>query len=148
MCGNIDPGVAATLAAQVARLIVGTHHNRFIPKSLGINTSAANVSSHYVHEALLELLLRRGWRIVWQVPMSDKTRCVQRYLRGNYATPPSPDRFDWAAMLGNPGCTHSTPRGPVAHWDGEIIADNPRFVDVAKGFSLADEQLVVDDLVK
>ena len=61
-------------------------------------------------------------------------------------TPPNKERFRWHKMLEWPGCTHASPRGPVAHWDGEIIADNPRLVDVSRGFSLADEQLVADDL--
>lgn len=57
------------------------------------------------------------------------------------------ERFDWGAMLRTQGCTHPTPRGPVAHWDGELIADNPRLIDIEKeGFSMADTELKVDGL--
>ena len=41
---------------------------------------------------------------------------------------------------------HSTPRGPVANFDGEIIVDNPRFVHADKLFSMADTVLKIDDL--
>ena len=51
-------------------------------------------------------------------------------------------------LQGRHDCHHDTPRGPVAHWDGEIIADNPRLVDVRHSFSMADEVLKVADLLK
>ena len=133
---------------KVARLIIGTHHNRFLPKALLESSNGTGLGAHHVHDALRALLLRHGWRIVWDVPMNDNYKCVLRYLRGNYQTPPTADRFKWAAMLRRPACTHATPRGPVAHWDGELIADNPRLVHRGTpGFSFDNEELIVDDLL-
>ena len=149
---TVLPRVMDLMDQKVARLIIGTHHNRWLPPEIKNATmgasgmSAKHLSPHYIHEQMRELLVQHGWRIVWDVPMNDEIKCVLRHLRGNYMTPNTPDRFDWARMLSWPGCTHATPRGPVAHWDGEIIADNPRLVDVSRPFSLADTELKVDDL--
>ena len=117
------------LEPKVARLIVGTH-------------------SHFTHHTLRGLFMSRGWREVWAVPYQTRA-CqdkVKLYLRGNYKTGAAalPQRFNWTALRHATGdnasdpCVHSTPRGPVAHWDGELIVDNPRFVNVTMGFTMAD----------
>ena len=41
---------------------------------------------------------------------------------------------------------HATARGPVANFDGEIIVDNPRFVDPDKLFSMDGTVLKIDEL--
>lgn len=127
------PRVIDMLEAKCHRLIVGTH-------------------SHYTHHALRALLARRGWREIWAVPYQTSA-CqdkVKLYLRGHYKTPNLPQRFDWAALRASTGenssdrCTHPSPRGPIAHWDGELIVDNPRFVNVSMGFSMADATVKID----
>jgi hypothetical protein len=133
---RLVPQVDDLLDAKVARVIVGTH-------------------SHLVHATLRAHFASRGWREVWAVPFQTK-RCqehVKLFLRGAYRTPDAPERFDWKALLQATGdnasdpCTHSTPRGPVAHWDGELILDNPRFVNVSAGFSFADASIKYDLLL-
>ena len=125
------------LEAKVARLIMGTHGG---PRA---------------HAAMRNKLVARGWRIVYDVAHQSRmcTAHVSRYLRGYYAKPDNPDRFNWTALLRARGesaedrCTRDTPRGPVASWDGELIADNPRFVNVSIGFSMSDMTLKAHDLL-
>jgi hypothetical protein len=146
---DVVTGLIDDFDAKVARLIIGTHNNYYLPPGWAREHPANfSRSRSRIQDVLRALLLRHGWRIVWDVPLSKNTACVMRYLRGSYKTPNTPERFDWAAMLKERGCTHPTPRGPVANWDGEIIADNPRFVDVARGFSMEDEELKEDDLLR
>merc|ERR1712096_288296 len=81
------------------------------------------------------------WITVWDVPFQADITCVRKYLR----MPQSWHRFDWDGLV-RKGCYHNTPRGRVAHWDGELIVDNPRFVKRSQMFTLADTELRVDDL--
>ena len=130
---RLVPQAIEMLEAKVHRLILGTH-------------------AHQTHQTLRALLAQRGWREIWAVPYQTRA-CqdkVKLYLRGNYQTPDLPQRFDWAALRASTGddasdpCTHSSPRGPIAHWDGELIVDNPRFVNVSMGFSMADAAVKID----
>ena len=130
------------------------HSNRYISHSWA-KEHAANFSKSRsrIQDFIRALLLSHGWRIVWDLPLSRNTPCVLKYLRGSYHTPNTPERFNWTAMLhgmehrNGRNCTQPTPFGPIANWDGELIADNPRLVDVGKGFSMGDKELKDDDLI-
>ena len=122
------PALMGDFSAKVYRLIVGTH-------------------SGGTHARMQGLLDKAGWMPVWNVPHQayKKIACVERHFRGNHVT----DRtvFNWTEVL-RQGCYHRTPRGPVTQYDGELIYDNPRFVDRARLLSMAEtEFLRVDDLI-
>lgn len=128
--GVVLPVVMDSLDAKAFRLIVGTH-------------------SLQIHQQVLRLLHERGWHVILAVPPQTKAgyKCLARYLAGFHGKRPrQAERFNWAGLL-RMGCFHNTTRGPVAHGDGEIIADNARFVDPAKAYSPADfTELKINDL--
>eukprot|EP00965_Chrysotila_dentata_P244166 6205808-Pleurochrysis_carterae.AAC.4 len=69
----------------------------------------------------------------------------QAYLRGRYRQhPPTGASLD---EIVRKGCYHMTPRGPVAHWDGELIVDNPKFVHPRELLSMNDTVLMVGSLL-
>jgi hypothetical protein len=77
-------------------------------------------------------------------PLNPDLACVERFLRGNYKEH-SVDRFNWDEVIAR-GCYTNSSKGKIANWDGELIIDNPKFVDRDRHFSLDDTELVVDDL--
>ena len=116
------------LNEKVYRIIVGTHSNE-------------------IHAKLEKLFSDNEWIVIANVPPQKNTQCVDNYLRGRAnGKYQQVERFNWAKMIELGDCTHDTPRGPVAHYDGELIVDNPRFVDRSKAFSMADTDLKVSDL--
>lgn len=123
-----DPEVMDAIAAKVYRIVVGSH-----PRGRRLT-----------HQQLVDIFVERKWHFIWNVKDSSRPDAVRGYLRGRY-DPKSTDRFNWTALLES-NAFHSTPRGPVANFDGEIIVDNPRFVHADKLFSMADTVLKIDDL--
>ena len=83
------------------------------------------------------------WILISELEPQGYYRCIYRYLRGNHRYPTS--RFDWRRMLAQ-RCYHNSSFGPVAAWDGELILDNPRFVERSKAFSMDDTTLKVAEL--
>lgn len=107
--------------SKVMRLIIGTHPLRPV---------MARRSTHAKVSALLA-----GWTVLSEYNVSTYFGCVERFLRGCRSDPAA--RFDWAEMQRRE-CYHDSPQGRVAVYDGELILDNPRFVDHARSFSTGD----------
>ena len=55
-------------------------------------------------------------------------------------------RFNWNEMRKR-RCFHATPRGAMALFDGELIVDNPRFVNRSRALGMADVVLNTEDLI-
>ena len=113
------------LLCKVYRLILGTH-------------------SHVIHRELRELLLADGWILIWETPRTRDEACVEQLYRGG--SRPNRTVFDWPAVLRKRGCWHQTPRGPVTQFDGELILDNPRFVNRSRAMTMSDDTLRIEDL--
>ena len=131
------PALLPLLHAKVYRVIIRTH----------------SVSAHGSIRSLFlrssRSLLRGSldpWIVIEDVPRQINSGCVWKYVRGNYK-PDSPDRFNWRSLLAE-GCYHNTSRGPVAHSDGELILDNPRFVNLSRALSLGGGAMRLDDLLQ
>lgn len=126
---DLVPALMELFNKKVYRVIVGTH-------------------STSIHETLIELFKKNGWIFIWSHKMTTNTECVDNFVRGHTSNKyPTLERFNWSRLM-KEGCYHSTPRGPVANWDGEIIVDNPRFVDRSKALTMDDAFLRYDDLIR
>jgi len=110
----------SVIESKVSRLIIGTH-------SIEIHAKIKEMFEHWlwIHEA------------PHTTPQCADT--TQLYLRGGY-DPRNNERFKWEKII-EAGCYHETPFGKVSQCDGEIIVDNPRFMDQLKTFSLSDKLL-------
>lgn len=116
------------LNCKAYRLIIGTHGQLGEPS---------------VHERVKKLLLQHGWLIISDMPRQHDDQCMEKHLRGGYGH--DPERFDWEKVL-EKGCYWQSPLGKICQGDGELIVDNPKFVNSAKVFSMADTELKIDDL--
>jgi hypothetical protein len=94
------------LDRRVYRMIIGTH-------------------SPEIHREIRTLF--EDWITIHELSFSNDTQCVTDTLRRNY-DPSREQQFRWNELL-EKGCTQMTPFGPVANWDGEVIVDNPFFID-------------------
>jgi isopentenyldiphosphate isomerase len=122
---TLIPSLLDVLSAKAYRLIIATHDPS-------------------IHEQMQALF--RDWITIWDVPRQHNVPCVKKYLRGYYNDAhKEKDRFNWKQLL-KEGCYHSTPRGLVAQTDGEIIVDNPKFVNALNAFSMRDDELRINDL--
>jgi hypothetical protein len=110
------------VSSKVKRLIVGTH-------------------SSEIHKNLLKLF--SSWIIIYDVPYSTDTSCIAKNLRRNYD---STKEIGWDELI-EKKCYTDTVFGPVANWDGEIVIDNPAFVEREKSFSMSDDTAKIDDLL-
>lgn len=109
-----DPDMKRELDRKVGRLIIGTH-------------------STDIH--LYLLYAYGGWVVTEDTRPQTHLDCITKYLHGlplpprPQATIPDnerhPDRSSWRNIL-RWGCYLNTSRGPVAHWDGTLVLDNPR----------------------
>jgi len=118
--------LSTEMSRKVYRLIIGTH-------------------SPGIHRSVERLFRHLGWYFIWNVPHQHDTECIQAYLRGRYRQhPPTGASLD---EIVRKGCYHMTPRGPVAHWDGELIVDNPKFVHPRELLSMNDTVLMVGSLL-
>ena len=137
--------IAHVLRQKVARVIVGTHgtmgNEAKAPRNATGEALDRNYKRRFAHEQVKAVLA--DWILLSELVPVNHYRCIVRHMRGNKLY--KADRFDWAAMKAK-GCYHSTPLGPVAAWDGELIFDNPRFVNRSRALSLADTELRIDDL--
>ena len=68
---------------------------------------------------------------------------LEENLRRNNGINPE---YGWQEIIDS-NCFHRTAFGSVANWDGEIVLDNPRFVDRNRAFSLHDDHLKLHDLI-
>ena len=124
------PSIVDVLNAKVLRIIIGTHKPR-------------------IHESLLSVFKEHGWILIWAVGMKvnfNRWNCLHemnKYIRGFDGKHPA--RCHWKDLL-KTGCWHLIPRGPIANFDGELILDNPRFVQEHKVFSMEDTTLKIHDL--
>lgn len=125
------PAIIDLLESKAYRIIVGTH-------------------SPEIHTQIKRLFEggagRTPWIRIWESPHStpEQQKCVKMYLRRAYSVRWE-QTFRWEKMVKG-RCYHDTPRGPVAGWDGELIYDNPRFVDRTLAFSPSDTVLKINDL--
>ena len=117
------PAIRPSLERKVYRLVIATH-------------------SPSIHRALRKEF--RSWVSIWDVDHQRDGQCVTKYLRGYGAK--TGERFNFTALL-EKGCYHDSPFGPVAHFDGELILDNPRFVNQSRVFSPFDTELKIDELL-
>lgn len=119
------PGVFGLIEEKVYRVIIGTH-------------------SADIHAKIKQLF--RSWTLIWEAPYTthEQQLCVHKKLRRSYDARKS-QKYNWTGLIAD-DCYHDTPRGPVAAWDGELIYDNPAFVDMGQAFSLADTSLRVGEL--
>ena len=117
----------ATLNAKVYRLIIGTH-------------------SAEIHTQIRAIF--KDWIVINDVPISSNL-CVgvlYEILRGKYENN-NPHRFNWKVIL-EKGCYYNSHFGRVAQCDGELVLDNPAFVDRKNTFSFNDTRLITNDLLK
>ena len=123
--GDLVPKVLALFESKVYRLIIGTH-------------------SPEIHQQMKVIFSK--WITIWEGPYSTQQQqnCVHHKLRRNNDKAQE-FNYDWAGII-REKCYHDTARGPVASWDGELILDNPAFVDRAKAFAMTDTTLKIDDL--
>lgn len=87
------------LDERVHRVIVGTHR-------------------YEIHDGVMHLLQRLGWRIWQRVPMQTNFGAIYQLLWNGPK---------WKELESSGACFETAHWGPIANWDGEIIADNPRF---------------------
>ena len=93
------PNLGDLLLNKVRRVIVGTHSNA-------------------THARMVQLISNKwGWTVRSETPFSKDTTCVKQFLRLGTNL----------SEIVRRGCFSETPFGKVAQWDGEIVADNPRF---------------------
>ena len=116
----------STVSKKVYRLIIGTH-------------------SIAIHAEIKELF--KNWIHISEVSHTTEAcfGATLKYMRGDYKSD-SPDRFRWNELI-QQGCYYDSPFGKVNQCDGELIFDNPNFVNREKAFSLEDKTLVIDDLL-
>jgi len=133
---TLVPAVMDILNDKVYRVILGTHAPW--PPWWEVNRTR-------IHDKMVKLFEDQGWIFIFKVAPTKDYKAMDRAIRGqNVRT--NENLFNWDKLLRNPKAYHTTPRGPVAHADGELVLDNPRFVDKDKVFSLDDTVLKVDDL--
>jgi hypothetical protein len=120
--GGLLPALKAILERKVYRMVIATH-------------------SPQIHQSLRKTF--SSWISIWDVDHQHDTNCVSKYMRGYGARG---QRFNWTALLAE-GCYHDTPLGPVAHFDGELVLDNPRFVNRSLVFSPSDTVLKIGELL-
>jgi len=123
---SLLPALLPVLERKVYRLVLATH-------------------SDSVHRKLRQLF--SSWISIWDVDYQRDTNCVSNYLRGYGSSRRGQvsQRFNWTALLAE-GCYHKTPLGPVAHFDGELVLDNPRFVNGSRAYSPSDTVLKIHEL--
>lgn len=136
------PEVAAALAENTYRVIVGTHGTMGNEAGVPRNADKSVNKMTYCHEKVKRAF--SDWILVHEIEARGYYRCIVRYIRGNHLFPTS--RFEWRTMYKH-GCYHNTSFGPIAAWDGELIYDNPKFVNRSRVFSLADTELKIDELL-
>ena len=133
--GELVPEAMDVLNDKVYRVIVGTH-------------------SETIHSKLHLLFEEAGWLKIAVIGRNPNPNAVDTYLRpqdrdfAKYSFPnaPHPNFANWTELIRS-GATHTVGgKGPVANADGELIYDNPKFVDASKMMSLEDTELKVDDL--
>ena len=114
--------VKKILKEKVYRIILGTH-------------------SHAIHATFQEEF--SDWLTIVDTPYTSDAHCLMRNLRH----PIKENRWIFDNLI-REGCYFETSRfGKIAQWDGELILDNPRFVDASRLFSMDDETLRIDELV-
>merc|ERR1712032_335552 len=105
-----DAEAVGLLDAKAYRLVVATH-------------------APWVHAYISDLY--SDWIRISSVLPARDTDCVERFLCGGVGPNRSrdnPEKFNWDEILRR-GCYYQSPRGKVVNWDGQLILDNPRFVD-------------------
>jgi len=112
------------LDRYVYRMIIGTHS----PK---------------IHRAIRALF--EDWIMIHEFSYSSNTQCVSDTLRRNY-DPSREQQFRWDELL-KKGCFQQTWFGPVANWDGEVIVDNPLFIDRDKVCLVNSSEACDDELL-
>lgn len=146
---SLIPEIMGMLNSKVYRVIIGTH-------------AAGAVSNAMVHGELRDLFGKEhGWLPIADIPPQLNMGTIRRHLRTGGRLDPrnvwhqnhnETDEYKkfgrWEALLeATPRAWHDVGgKGPVANVDGELIFDNPRFVDRSKVLSLEDTALRVDDL--
>lgn len=97
---EVLPALADTLRSRVHRVVVGTHRSG-------------------IHERLMRFFRDEiGWRIVHEVPLQRNFNAISAHLW---------ERREWHKLEASGACFESQHFGPLANWDGEIIAENPLF---------------------
>lgn len=99
-----DPDVMTVINEKVKRIIIGTHNQT-------------------IHENTLRIFSR--WKIQHAYTFSKNTACTN-HMRKRTSTGDI-DRSNLEIIL-RYGCYYNSSYGNIANWDGEIIADNPRFL--------------------
>lgn len=121
--------VIDVLNCKAYRLVIGTHGDEDKP----------------LHGHIKKFMLDQGWIIISDMHRQTDDNCMVTHLRGGYGN--GPGRFDWKQVM-KKGCYYQSPQGKIVQGDGELIVDNPRYVDREKAFSMEDTELKINDLMK
>ena len=141
---------------------IGTHDLESCKSCSRPNGDGAAGGNVRTHAQMADLFKEHGWIPLADISPQKNIGAVRKYLRTGERLDPRNvwhrnetkqyrDFAKWDDLLdSNPRAWHDVGgKGPVVNADGELIFDNPKFVDQSssKAFSLQDTTLRVDDLL-